>query len=61
MARGFYIQVRDGKPHVNQSKESDILKTPACCYDGSLFIDIDQLQGGHMAYILSAIVNNKVF
>ena len=59
-ARSLFIAVKEGKRHPSVSKESEILKLPQENFAGSLLIDFREVQGGHTAYILSALVNSKV-
>ena len=59
-ARSLFITMKEGKRHTSVSKESEILKLSQEYFAGSLLIDFKEVQGGHTAYILSALVNNKV-
>ena len=59
-ARSLFIAMKEGKRHTSVSKESEIQKLPQEYFAGSLLIDFKEVQGGHTAYILSALVNSKV-
>lgn len=59
-ARCLFIQSRDGKPHTNQSKESEIMKMTSHYHNGSICLNFNELQGGHVAYLLAALANDKI-
>lgn len=68
MARCFYTQLRDGKSHVSDRKsgkmmsrlkDHDISRLPGL-NAGHLDVNYSEINGGHMAYFFSSLVNTKV-
>ena len=59
-ARCFYFQLRDGKKHTGKCSEKDLPRLPVINQHGFLHLDYSELQGGHVAYLLSAMLSRKV-
>lgn len=59
LARSMYVQLRDGKAHTNISKEQDILKSQTVAAAGTCGLNFGQITGGHVAYLTSALTNDK--
>ena len=60
MTRSMFLHIREGRQHSLSWKESDINKLPNYYEKGSCLIECSNMQGGHIAYLLSAITNKKV-
>ena len=59
LARAFYIQLREGKPHSKQIKEQDITRMPGVDFNGSLEFNPESVLGGHVAFFISAMISKK--
>eukprot|EP00111_Clytia_hemisphaerica_P023811 TCONS_00070164-protein len=59
-ARCFYFQLRDGKKHTGKCAEKDLSRLPVINQHGFLHLDYSELQAGHVAYLLSAMMSRKI-
>ena len=59
-ARCFYLQLRDGKKHTGRCTEKELSRLPVVTDNGCLDLDYSQIQGGHVAFILTAMLSKKV-
>ena len=59
-ARCFYLQLRDGKKHTGTCSEKELSRLPVVTDNGCLDLDYSQIQGGHVAFILTAMLSKKV-
>ena len=59
-ARCVYLQLRDGKKHTGKCTEKELARLPVVNSNGLVDLDYSEIQGGHVAYLLSAMLSKKV-